>query len=80
MGRCDWCQARLQRLKVSAGRITRTGNAQATAVGETADHQHRPSVGAALTRRRKAQPGRVIAIADKAAAAVSALSEIGGGT
>ena len=34
---------------------------------ETAWHyQHRPSVGVALTRRRKGQPGRVIAIADKA--------------
>jgi hypothetical protein len=34
---------------------------------ETAWHyQHRPSVGIALTRRRKGQPGRVIAIADKA--------------
>jgi hypothetical protein len=34
---------------------------------ETAWHyQHRPSVGVALTRRRKGQPGRVIAIAEKA--------------
>ena len=34
---------------------------------ETAWHyQHRPSVGVALMRRRKGQPGRVIAIADKA--------------
>jgi transposase len=34
---------------------------------ETAWHyQHRPSVGIALARRRKGQPGRVIAIADKA--------------
>ena len=29
-------------------------------------YQHRPGVGVALTRRRKGQPGRVIAIADKA--------------
>jgi hypothetical protein len=34
---------------------------------ETAWHyQHRPSIGVGLTRRRKGQPGRVIAIADKA--------------
>jgi len=34
---------------------------------ETAWHyQHRPSIGVALTRRRKGQPGRVMAIADKA--------------
>jgi transposase len=50
------------------GRITRTGNALVRRVlVETAWHyQHRPSVGVALTRRRKAQPARVIAIADKA--------------
>jgi transposase len=50
------------------GRITRTGNATVRRVlVETAWHyQHRPSVGVALTRRRKGQPGRVIAIADKA--------------
>jgi transposase len=50
------------------GRITRTGNALVRRLlVETAWHyQHRPSVGAALTRRRKGQPGRVIAIADKA--------------
>jgi transposase len=50
------------------GRITRTGNALVRRVlVETAWHyQHRPSVGVALTRRRKGQPGRVIAIADKA--------------
>ena len=34
---------------------------------ETAWHyQHRPGIGVALARRRKGQPGRVIAIADKA--------------
>jgi transposase len=50
------------------GRITRTGNALVRRLlVETAWHyQHRPSVGLALTRRRKGQPGRVIAIADKA--------------
>jgi transposase len=50
------------------GRITRTGNALVRRLLiETAWHyQHRPSIGAALMRRRKGQPGRVIAIADKA--------------
>lgn len=50
------------------GRITRTGNTLVRRLlVETAWHyQHRPSVGIALTRRRKGQPGRVIAIADKA--------------
>jgi transposase len=50
------------------GRITRTGNALVRRLlVETAWHyQHRPSIGVALTRRRKGQPGRVIAIADKA--------------
>ena len=47
------------------GRITRTGNALVRRVlVETAWHyQHRPSIGVALARRRKGQPGRVIAIA-----------------
>lgn len=50
------------------GRITRTGNALVRRLlVETAWHyQHRPRVGVALTRRRQGQPGRVIAIADKA--------------
>lgn len=50
------------------GRITRSGNALVRRLlVETAWHyQHRPSVGVALARRRKGQPGRVIAIADKA--------------
>jgi transposase len=50
------------------GRITRTGNALVRRLlVETAWHyQHRPGVGVALGRRRKGQPGRVIAIADKA--------------
>jgi transposase len=50
------------------GRITRTGNALVRRLlVETAWHyQHRPSVGVALKRRRTGQPGRVIAIADKA--------------
>jgi transposase len=50
------------------GRITKTGNALVRRLlVETAWHyQHRPSVGVALATRRKGQPGRVIAIADKA--------------
>jgi transposase len=50
------------------GRITRTGNALVRRLLiETAWHyQHRPSVGVALTGRRKGQPARVIAIADRA--------------
>jgi len=50
------------------GRITRTGNALVRRLlVETSWHyQHRAGVGIALTRRRKGQPGRVIAIADKA--------------
>lgn len=50
------------------GRITRTGNALVRRLlVETAWHyQHRPRVGVALTRRRKGQPARVIATADKA--------------
>ncbi len=50
------------------GRITRAGNALVRRrLVETAWHyQHRPSIGLALTRRRKGQPGRVIAVADKA--------------
>ena len=50
------------------GRITRTGNALVRRLlVETAWHyQRRPGVGVALGRRRKGQPARVIAIADKA--------------
>ena len=50
------------------GRITRTGNALVRRLlVETAWHyQHQPGVGLALRRRRTGQPGRVIAIADKA--------------
>lgn len=50
------------------GRITRTGNALVRRLlVEVAWHyQHRPGVGVALTRRRKGQPTRVIAIAEKA--------------
>jgi len=50
------------------GRITRTGNTLVRRLlVETAWHyQHRAGVGPALTRRRKGQPSRVIAIADKA--------------
>lgn len=54
--------------KQRRGRITRTGNTLVRRLlVETAWHyQHRPTVGLALTRRRTGQPGRVIAIADKA--------------
>lgn len=50
------------------GRITRTGNTVVRRVLiEAAWHyQHRPAVGVALSRRRRGQPARVIAIADKA--------------
>jgi transposase len=50
------------------GRITRTGNTLVRRLLiETAWHyRHRPAIGPALTQRRKGQPGRVIAIADKA--------------
>jgi transposase len=50
------------------GRITRTGNALVRRLlVEVAWHyQHRPGIGVALARRRKEQPARVIAIADKA--------------
>ncbi len=50
------------------GRITRTGNTLVRRLlVETAWHyQHRPGIGVALRRRRQGQPGRVIAIADKA--------------
>lgn len=50
------------------GRITRTGNTLVRRLlVETAWHyQHRPAISVALTRRRKGQPSRVIAIADKA--------------
>jgi transposase len=50
------------------GRITRTGNAlvRRLLVEAAWHYQHRPSIGVALTQRRKGQPGRVIAIADKA--------------
>jgi transposase len=49
-------------------RITRMGNTLVRRLlVETAWHyQHRTAVGVALARRRKGQPGRVIAIADKA--------------
>lgn len=50
------------------GRITRTGNALVRRLLiETAWHyHHRPGIGVALAKRRQGQPGRVIAIADKA--------------
>ncbi|MBA3640142.1 MAG: IS110 family transposase [Acidobacteria bacterium] len=54
--------------KQRRGPITRTGNTLVRRLlVETAWHyQHRPSIGVALMKRRKGQPGRVIAIADKA--------------
>jgi transposase len=54
--------------KQRRGRITRAGNALVRRLlVETAWHyQHRPTIGAALKRRRQDQPSRVIAIADKA--------------
>lgn len=50
------------------GPITRTGNAlvRRLLVQAAWHYQHRPSVGVVLTKRRTGQPGRVIAIADKA--------------
>jgi transposase len=50
------------------GRITRTGNAlvRRLLVEAAWHYQHRAGVGVALARRRKGQPGRVVAIADKA--------------
>jgi len=50
------------------GRITRTGNALVRRLLVEAGwhYQHRPGVGVGLARRRKGQPARVIAIADKA--------------
>lgn len=50
------------------GRITRAGNAlvRRVLVEGAWHHRHRPAIGPALARRRKDQPARVIAIADKA--------------
>lgn len=50
------------------GPITGTGNAlvRRLLVEMAWHYQHRPSLGVALARRRKGQPGRVIAIADNA--------------
>ena len=50
------------------GRITRTGNALVRRLlVETAWHyRHRPRIGPTLVRRRQGQPGRVVAIADRA--------------
>jgi transposase len=54
--------------KQRRGRITRTGNTlvRRLLVEAAWHYQHRPGVGVSLARRRKDQPGRVIAIADKA--------------
>lgn len=50
------------------GRITRTGNALVRRLLVEAGwhYQHRSGIGPALARRRQGQPGRVIAVADKA--------------
>jgi len=50
------------------GRITKTGNTLVRRVLVEASwhYQHRAGVGPALARRRKGQPARIIAIADKA--------------
>jgi transposase len=50
------------------GRITRTGNAlvRRLLVEAAWQYRYRASIGAGLVRRRKGQPARVIAIADKA--------------
>ena len=50
------------------GRITKTGNTLVRRVLVEASwhYQHRPGVGPRAGRRRKGQPARVIAIADKA--------------
>ena len=50
------------------GRITRTGNTlvRRLLVEAAWHYQHRASIGVGLAHRRKGQPGRVIAIADKA--------------
>lgn len=50
------------------GRITRTGNTlvRRLLVEAAWHYQHRAAVGLPLARRRQGQPGRVIAIADKA--------------
>ena len=55
-------------IELMLGRITKTGNTLVRRLlVETAWHyQHRPGIGVALARRRHGQPGRVIAIADKA--------------
>jgi transposase len=54
--------------KYCRGRITRTGNAlvRRLLVEAAWHYQHRPGVGTVLVRRRKGQPARIIAIADKA--------------
>jgi transposase len=54
--------------KQRRGRITRTGNTlvRRLLVEAAWHYQHRPGVGVSLARRRKGQPGRIVAIADKA--------------
>jgi transposase len=55
-------------VKHRRGRITKMGNALVRRILVEASwhYQHRPAVGRALKARRKGQPARVIAIADKA--------------
>jgi len=50
------------------GPITRTGNAlvRRLLVEAAWQYRHRPQVGESLARRRRGQPARVIAIADRA--------------
>jgi transposase len=50
------------------GRITRTGNTlvRRLLVESAWHYQHRPAIGVALARRRRGQPARVIAIAERA--------------
>ena len=50
------------------GRITKTGNTlvRRVLIESSWHYQHRPGVGPGLAARRKGQPARVIAIADKA--------------
>jgi transposase len=54
--------------KQRRGRITRTGNAlvRRLLVEAAWHYRHRPGLGVALAHRRKGQPTRVIALADKA--------------
>jgi transposase len=54
--------------KSTRGRITRAGNSlvRRLLIEAAWHYQHRPAVGGTLSRRRRGQPARVVAIADKA--------------